>query len=84
MLAAWGIGLRAATDEAAGHNETGLKLAQARDMIKAESELRLAVELAPLDARYLSNLANILRAERKPAEASKYYQNGLQFCLGLG
>jgi tetratricopeptide (TPR) repeat protein len=70
--------LQAATDKAAEHSEAGLKLAHAGDLSHAEAELRLAVELAPSDPRYLSNLASILRAEKKPTEALDYYRRALQ------
>ena len=70
--------LRAATDQAAEHSEAGLKMAHAGDLIHAESELRLAVELAPSDPRYLSDLASILRAEKKPDEALDYYRRALR------
>jgi tetratricopeptide (TPR) repeat protein len=71
------FGLQAVVGEASRRADNAVRLAQAGDLAKAESELRTAVKLSPTDARYLSDLGSILRAQNKPGEAVEFYRRAL-------
>lgn len=73
------LGSPAPIDKAQDHAAAGLSFARAGNLPKAEAEFRQAVNLSPNDPRYLSNLASILRAEKRPKEAIRYFRKALQF-----
>ncbi len=64
------------------HASRALQLAQKEDLAAAESELREAVRLSPRNAVYLSDLASILRMQKRPAEAVDYYRQALKVDAG--
>lgn len=60
------------------HAEKGVKYAQAGDLVRAEAELRRAVELAPSDAAYLTSLGGILAVEQKLEEANAFFEKAIK------
>jgi tetratricopeptide (TPR) repeat protein len=64
--------------EAASHNDKGLQLAQAGDLLQAEAELRMAVHLAPDSAQFLANLGTILAMERKLDDSTTVFKRALK------
>src|SRR5579872_6224122 len=77
LFALAGSGAQATGNNAQQHAKTALKMTQAGDLPKAESELRLAVQLSPAEPQYLSELAAVLREQKKLAEAIIYYRQAL-------
>lgn len=78
------VGLAAilpAQQTAQEHASRGLELART-DLAAAESELREAARLSPGNAVYLSDLASILRMQKRPAEAVGYYRKALKADAG--
>jgi tetratricopeptide (TPR) repeat protein len=73
--------LRGPTDTVATakeHAERGVQYAQAGDLVRAEAELRLAVELAPNDASYLTSLGGILGMQQKLDVANVYFERAVK------
>lgn len=64
-------------DEARAHAERGVQLAQAGNLVSAETELRRAVQLAPEEASYLTSLGGILGMEQKFADANVYFEKAV-------
>src|SRR5438309_6731728 len=60
------------------HADKGLRLAQAGNLPEAEIELRRAVQLAPDDASFLSNLGTILAMERKLQDSTGFFERALK------
>ncbi|MBV8811564.1 MAG: tetratricopeptide repeat protein [Acidobacteriaceae bacterium] len=65
-------------DIASEHAERGVQSAQAGDLVRAEAELRRAVELAPENASYLTSLGGILGMEQKLEEANVYFERAVK------
>jgi superkiller protein 3 len=60
------------------HAGKGLDFAQEGNLMLAEEELRKAVELAPGEAQYLSNLGTILAMEKKLDESTISFERALK------
>ncbi|MGI8958800.1 MAG: tetratricopeptide repeat protein [Bryobacteraceae bacterium] len=60
------------------HAEKGVQCAQTGDIVCAETELRLAVQLAPNDASYLTSLGGILGMRQKLDEANVYFERAVK------
>jgi len=66
------------SEGAQAHANQGLHLLQAGDLAGAETELRLAVRLAPKDPGFLGTLGAILGMEDKLAESNVYLEKALR------
>ena len=64
--------------DAQAHADRGLQLAQQGNLVRAESEFRRAVELAPQDPSYLTHLGTILAMERKLEESTECFAKALK------
>ena len=60
------------------HADKGLRLAQAGNLPEAEIELRIAVQVVPDDAGFLSNLGTILAMERKLEDSTGVFERALR------
>ncbi|MSO22150.1 MAG: tetratricopeptide repeat protein [Acidobacteria bacterium] len=67
-----------AVSKAQDHANKGLQFAQKGDLKNAEAELRRAVEVAPRNPLYWSDLGSILRTQKKLEEAINCYQKALK------
>lgn len=63
---------------AEAREDRGLELAHAGDLAGAESELRVAVALAPNNAEFLANLATVLAMEKKLDESTTSFGHALK------
>lgn len=61
------------------HSDKGLQLAQAGDLAGAESELRIAVALAPNNPEFLSNLGTVLAINKNLEESTDVFKKSLKF-----
>ncbi|HEV2492796.1 MAG TPA: tetratricopeptide repeat protein [Terriglobia bacterium] len=66
------------TADAQAHADRGLQLAQSGNLAGAETELRRAVEMAPNDSRYLTDLATILAMQKKLEESASFFSKALK------
>jgi tetratricopeptide (TPR) repeat protein len=67
---------------ATAHYDKGLQLAQAGNLVGAESELRAAVALAPRNPEFLTGLATILAIEKKFEDSTTFFKRGLELDPG--
>ena len=58
--------------KAAAHADRGLEFARAGNLPMAESELRIAVEMQPRDAQFLSNFGTVLAMEGNSRNQSPF------------
>ncbi len=63
---------------AESHSDKGLQLVQAGDLAGAESELRIAVALAPNNPEFLSNLGTVLAIDKNLEESTKVFKRALK------
>ncbi len=68
--------------DAQAHADRGLELAQAGNLPAAESELRRAVQLAPKDSSYLTDLGTVLAMQKKLEESTSYFEKALNLDPG--
>jgi tetratricopeptide (TPR) repeat protein len=61
------------------HAGRAARFVEARDFNRAEVELRQAVQKAPQNPAYLSDLGSVLRAQKKLTEAEECYRKALTF-----
>jgi len=71
-------GLAQTPGNAGAHAQRGLELARAGKLVDAEAELRRAVELAPNDSAYLTDLGTILATEKKLEESTECFTKALK------
>jgi protein O-GlcNAc transferase len=60
------------------HAETGVQYAREGNLVRAEAELRRAVDLAPNNPSYLTSLGGILGMQEKLAEANVYFERAVK------
>lgn len=68
----------AQNSDALAREDRGLEFAHAGDLPRAESELRVAIKLAPNNAEFQANLATILAVEKKLEESTRLFESALK------
>jgi tetratricopeptide (TPR) repeat protein len=75
-------GLLQIVPNARAHADRGIQLARAGNLADAEMELRRAVELAPNDPEYLTDLGTILAMQKKLEESTASFTKALKLDPG--
>jgi tetratricopeptide (TPR) repeat protein len=79
-LAGFAVNAFPATEErnrAESHADLGLQLARQGDLVRAESELRQAAQLAPADPEILASWGTVLAMQNKLEESSQVFKRTL-------
>jgi Flp pilus assembly protein TadD len=75
---AWRKALELAPDDARGHNNLGLALAETGKIEEAIAEYRRSLELDPRSSQTHNNLGSVLAQAGRMAEATTYFERALE------